>query len=84
MKRIEIAILSLIAAMMAGIQALYAQANDIAPLNKDNHVVSDYLWPIGLGVVVIAIIAAVVYQRRHRKDNNGSLTGDINNPASGI
>ncbi len=84
MKKIENLILVCIAVMIAGIQALYAQASDVAvPQNADKQP-TDYLWIIAIVIVGVGLIASVVYQVKHRRDKQANLTGDINNPASGI
>lgn len=84
MKKIEIVILSLIAVMMTGIQALYAQTADQDPGLGRGQASDNYYWIAAVAVIVIGLVAAAVYRARHRKDKTGSLTGDINNPASGI
>ncbi|MBS1623382.1 MAG: hypothetical protein JSS76_12095 [Bacteroidetes bacterium] len=82
MKKIETVILSLIAVMMAGMGTLYAQADNSTTVSDGT--TSGYFWIIAIGVIAIGLIAAAIYRTRHRKDKTGSLTGDINNPASGI
>lgn len=84
MKKIEIVILSLIAVMMASIQALYAQADNADMSARPGGEANSYYWIIGIAVIVVGLVAAAIYRTRHRKDKTGSLTGDINNPASGI
>lgn len=84
MKKIENLILLCAGMMLAGLQALYAQANDAVLPEPGDKNASDYLWIAAVAVVIVGIIAAVIYQRRHRRDKQSTLTGDINNPASGI
>ncbi len=84
MKKVETVILSFIAMMVASIQALYAQADNANMSTQPVGTASGYFWIIAVAVIAIGLIAAAIYRTRHRKDKTGSLTGDINNPASGI
>lgn len=84
MKKTEKAILSLMAMMATGMQALYAQTADQDPGLKGDKPSDNYYWIAAVAVIIVGLVAAAIYRARHRKDNTGSLTGDINNPASGI